>query len=46
MAQPRHEDRQSKLAQKTDFARTVGNMVTTLRWSDYLGSRVAVSQAH
>ena len=36
VAQPRHEDRQSKPAQKTDFARTVGNIVTTLRRSDYL----------
>ena len=36
VAQPRHEDRQSKLAQNTDFTRTVGNIVTTLRWSDYL----------
>ena len=31
VAQPRHEDKQSKLTQNTDFVRTVGNMVTTLR---------------
>ena len=31
VAQPRHEDKQSKLAQKTDLARIVGNIVTTLR---------------
>ena len=44
VAQPRHEDRQNKLVQNTDFARTVGNIVTTLRWSDYLRQLVVVSQ--
>jgi hypothetical protein len=31
VAQPRHEDKQNKLAKKTDFAWIVGNIVTTLR---------------